>query len=135
VEGKKADIVVFDMASPAMLCAGEEDPLAAILLHASVRDIEMVIIDGEVRKSGGQLRNVMVADAVDKNDGDEMGWDEVTEEVLRSRQRVLRRAERQDFQAGLNASNLIGQLIRINFNRFSGGNRLSRGYVGSEKIV
>lgn len=53
--GKLADIVIFDGTSPGMVCAAEKDPVAAIVLHSSIRDIDMVIVDGCIRKREGKL--------------------------------------------------------------------------------
>ena len=52
--GAKADIVVWDgNNSPALL--GWNDPVAAVLLHASVGDIEHVIVDGKWKKKDFRL--------------------------------------------------------------------------------
>lgn len=51
--GAKADIVVWDGRSPSML--GWADPVAAIILHASVGDIRHVLVDGELKKRDGRL--------------------------------------------------------------------------------
>ncbi|KAH8594974.1 hypothetical protein B0O99DRAFT_513198 [Bisporella sp. PMI_857] len=51
--GAKADIVVWNGRSPAML--GWADPIAAVILHASVGDIEHVLVDGEFKKRNGKL--------------------------------------------------------------------------------
>ena len=48
VEGAKADIVVFDGTSPNML--GWADPVAAVMLHSNVGNIEHVLVDGQFRK-------------------------------------------------------------------------------------
>ncbi|KAJ5579512.1 uncharacterized protein N7459_005497 [Penicillium hispanicum] len=48
--GKLADLVIFDGSSPGMVCAFEENPVAAIVLHSSVRDIDTVIVDGHIVK-------------------------------------------------------------------------------------
>ena len=53
--GKKADIVIFDATTTSMVCAADNDPVAAIVQHASIRDIETVIIDGEMRKENNKL--------------------------------------------------------------------------------
>lgn len=45
--GKKADLVLINTLTPAMLGA-ERDPVQAIVMHASVSDVEMVLVDGEV---------------------------------------------------------------------------------------
>ncbi|KAJ7490933.1 hypothetical protein FB451DRAFT_1514119 [Mycena latifolia] len=60
--GKLADLVIFDGESPSMVCAAEHDPVAAIVLHASVRDIDTVIVDGQIRKAGGKLVPVEVVE-------------------------------------------------------------------------
>ncbi|OTB09659.1 hypothetical protein M426DRAFT_18289 [Hypoxylon sp. CI-4A] len=51
--GAKADLVVFDGRSPGML--GWLDPVAAVIMHANVGDIEHVIVDGKFRKRDGKL--------------------------------------------------------------------------------
>ncbi|EOD52256.1 putative amidohydrolase family protein [Neofusicoccum parvum UCRNP2] len=52
-EGAKADIVVFDGASPNML--GWVDPVAAIILHSHVGDVQHVMVDGNWRKRDWKL--------------------------------------------------------------------------------
>lgn len=51
--GAKADLLVWDGNSPAML--GWVDPVAAVILHASVGDLEGVLVDGKWVKKGGKL--------------------------------------------------------------------------------
>ncbi|OAR00384.1 hypothetical protein LLEC1_00997 [Akanthomyces lecanii] len=52
--GAKADIVVWDARqSPSLL--GWRDPVAAVLLHASVADVLHVLVDGQFRKRDGKL--------------------------------------------------------------------------------
>ncbi|UPK91445.1 hypothetical protein LCI18_002380 [Fusarium solani-melongenae] len=51
--GAKADLVVWDGANPALL--GWVDPVAAVMLHASVADIEHVLIDGVFVKRNHKL--------------------------------------------------------------------------------
>ncbi|KAK4170806.1 amidohydrolase family protein [Triangularia setosa] len=51
--GAKADLIIWDGTSPAML--GWVDPVAAVILHASVGDIEAVLVDGKWTKRGGKL--------------------------------------------------------------------------------
>ncbi|KAK3313976.1 amidohydrolase [Apodospora peruviana] len=51
--GAKADLVVWDGTSPALL--GWNDPVAAVILHASVADIEHVLVDGKFRKRDFKL--------------------------------------------------------------------------------
>ncbi|TDZ19395.1 5-methylthioadenosine/S-adenosylhomocysteine deaminase [Colletotrichum orbiculare MAFF 240422] len=52
-EGAKADVVVWDGESPALL--GWVDPVAAVILHASVGDVEHVIVDGKFVKKDRKL--------------------------------------------------------------------------------
>lgn len=52
-KGAKADLLVWDGRSPSML--GWADPIAAVILHASVGDIEHVIVDGNFVKREGKL--------------------------------------------------------------------------------
>lgn len=51
--GAKADLVVWNGRSPALL--GWSDPVAAVILHASVGDIDHVLVGGEFRKRDGKL--------------------------------------------------------------------------------
>ncbi|KAF9639241.1 putative amidohydrolase family protein [Lasiodiplodia theobromae] len=52
-EGAKADVVVFDGSSPNML--GWVDPVAAVILHSHVGDVQHVLVDGQWRKRDGRL--------------------------------------------------------------------------------
>ncbi|KAF8202703.1 hypothetical protein K438DRAFT_1965190 [Mycena galopus ATCC 62051] len=91
--GKLADLVVFDAESPAMVCAAEHDPVAAIVLHASVRDIDTVIVDGRIRKAGGKLVAVEVGEK-----GGSMEWNDVARELLRRRERVEEEVSKLDLE-------------------------------------
>ncbi|KAH7068878.1 amidohydrolase [Paraphoma chrysanthemicola] len=51
--GAKADIVVWDGTSPSML--GWIDPVAAVILHSNVGDVEHVIVDGKFVKRDHKL--------------------------------------------------------------------------------
>ncbi|KAI1175656.1 amidohydrolase [Nemania sp. FL0916] len=62
--GAKADLVVFDGRSPGML--GWADPVAAVILHASVGDIVHVLIDGNFAKRDGKLTYPKYDDLIDK---------------------------------------------------------------------
>ncbi|KAJ7705645.1 hypothetical protein B0H16DRAFT_701471 [Mycena metata] len=52
-EGAKADVLVFS--TDAIGLVGWSDPVAAIVLHSNVADIEDVYVDGELVKKGGKL--------------------------------------------------------------------------------
>ncbi|KAK7985700.1 5-methylthioadenosine/S-adenosylhomocysteine deaminase [Apiospora saccharicola] len=60
--GAMADLVVWEGRSPAML--GWMDPVAAVILHASVGDIAHVLINGAFRKRDGRLVNDLYYDEV-----------------------------------------------------------------------
>lgn len=68
-----------------MLVASERDPVAAVVLHSSIRDIDTVIIDGIVRKEGGILQDVMVPHDIEpaqSSSGDRLRWDDVSAHVM-----------------------------------------------------
>jgi cytosine/adenosine deaminase-related metal-dependent hydrolase len=52
-EGAKADLVVFSGNSPGLI--GWVDPVAAVILHSNVGDIQHVLVDGKFVKRDGQL--------------------------------------------------------------------------------
>jgi cytosine/adenosine deaminase-related metal-dependent hydrolase len=91
-EGKLADIVIFDGLSPGMICAAEEDPVAAIVLHSSIADIETVIVDGRIVKQRGSLVPVDLDLSLSpdfKPASTRLEWADVAKELLKSRQRVI----------------------------------------------
>ena len=53
--GAQADLAIFNCDAPNMV--GVDDPVAAIILHANVADIEHVLVGGEFRKKDGKLVN------------------------------------------------------------------------------
>jgi cytosine/adenosine deaminase-related metal-dependent hydrolase len=91
-EGKIADLVVLDALSPGMICAAEEDPVAAIILHSSVADVDSVIVDGQFRKRDGRLTGTRVdltlAPGLEIHKT-EMVWRDVAAELLGSRERII----------------------------------------------
>ena len=104
-EGMKADIVVFDGTTPAMLAAAEEDPVAAVVQHSSPRDIEMVLVDGVIRKEGGKLVDVEVEAAAKGTKGvmavgKRLTWKHVTEKILESRKALKEKADTIDMEQG-----------------------------------
>ncbi|KAJ7131410.1 hypothetical protein C8R44DRAFT_774798 [Mycena epipterygia] len=52
-EGAKADVLVFS--TDAIGLVGWSDPVAAIVLHSNVADIEDIYVDGQLVKTGGKL--------------------------------------------------------------------------------
>jgi hypothetical protein len=66
--GAKADIVVFKGDSPNMI--GWVDPVAAVILHSNVGDVEHVLVNGQFKKRDGRLVGV--------------NWEEVKANFLKS---------------------------------------------------
>ena len=96
--GKKADIVIFDATSTSMVCASDNDPVAAIVQHASVRDIETVIVDGKIKKENHKLAPVFIENVNFAELGTGTGsavieWADVVKELGESRDRLRRRWE------------------------------------------
>ena len=56
--GRKADVLVFDGLSSGILCPAQQDLVAAIVMHASARGVELLIVDGVIRKEAGMLKVV-----------------------------------------------------------------------------
>lgn len=54
-KGAKADIVVFGGDSPNMV--GWANPVAAVILHSSIGDVEHVLVNGKWEKRNGKLTN------------------------------------------------------------------------------
>jgi len=52
-EGAVADVTIFDTDAPNLL--GFRDPIAAVILHANVGDVESVIVNGKFVKRDGKL--------------------------------------------------------------------------------
>jgi cytosine/adenosine deaminase-related metal-dependent hydrolase len=89
--GKLADIVIFDGKTPGMLAAAVEDPIAAIVMHSSIRDVDMVISDGQIRKQNGKLLPVTNAS------GESIEWETIANRVLESRLKLVSRSEKIDY--------------------------------------
>lgn len=88
--GKKADLVLFDCTTPSMLAVAERDPVAAIVLHSTIRDVDTVIVDGVVRKRGGVLLDVDTSEVSLVEDGGTpvaslTRWSDIVAAVRRSR--------------------------------------------------
>ncbi|KAJ9144233.1 Amidohydrolase family protein [Pleurostoma richardsiae] len=120
-EGFKADLVVFGTQSPGMLVAAVESPVAAVVLHSNERDVEMVIVDGVVRKQEGHLIDVVTAPPVGGGptglgveEGERITWDDVAGEVLSSRERLKQKMLGIDWDAAEEVT-----LDRFHYNRKS----------------
>ena len=102
--GMRADVIIYGTDSPAMLAAAEENPVAAVVLHSSERDIETVIVDGVIRKEGGSLVDIEVSDPVDGGKplqlgGTQFSWREIAEKVRGTRKALKDRMEGIDMKA------------------------------------
>jgi len=105
--GAKADIVVWDGNSPALL--GWVDPVAAVILHASVGDIRHVLVDGKFRKRDGKIV------------GDE--YAQVQERFLKSARRVqqvFRDAPPVDFGDSFQGISPYGKTVTVDTQRGDG---------------
>lgn len=71
--------------STSMVCASHNDPVAAIVQHASVRDIETVIVDGDIKKENHKLVPVFLQICCSDRVAD------VVKELGASRDRLRRR--------------------------------------------
>lgn len=89
--GKHADLVIFDGNSPGMICASEQDPVAAIVLHSSVRDIDTVIVDGRIRKQDGKLLPADINPSFPEVTipPQKAEWSQVARELVSSRRRIV----------------------------------------------
>ncbi|KAF4301707.1 Metallo-dependent hydrolase [Botryosphaeria dothidea] len=99
-EGARADVVVWEGRSPAMVCAAQQDPVAAVVLHSSPQDVDAVVVDGMVRKRDGKLVEIRVEeDARGIVGRGTVGWGDVARELVRSREELQKRMEGIDFEA------------------------------------
>lgn len=101
--GAKADLIIFNTKSPSMLAVAQEDPISAIVLHSSERDVETVIVDGIVRKEEGTLLPVSIADVPAPLPRSilartQIKWIDVMNGVLDSRERIKDKAQGMDFK-------------------------------------
>ncbi|KAK7725770.1 hypothetical protein SLS63_007925 [Diaporthe eres] len=86
-EGKLADLVIFDAAgSLGMSCVSESDPLAAVVRHSDVGDVEGVIVDGVWRKKNGRICPVSV-----EGTGRALEWTDIREKLLQSQADIQQR--------------------------------------------
>ncbi|KAK3636499.1 hypothetical protein LTR56_014125 [Elasticomyces elasticus] len=74
--GKRADLLITRCDAPRMTPV--HDPIGALVLYANASDIDTVIINGEIVKSGGKLTNI--------------DWPKVRAELLASVDSIMKRA-------------------------------------------
>jgi len=122
--GMKADLCIFDALGPSMVGAAQEDPVAAIVLHSTPRDIETVIIDGIIRKRDGKLVKFETVGSLRGKNGEEenfdggtngslISWKEIAEEVLKSRTQLNEKLAKIDVKA---AEEGIMNMLKVNRN-------------------
>jgi hypothetical protein len=107
--GRKADLVVFDAESPSMAMAAEHDPLVAVVRHASVADIDTVIVGGKVSKQDGKLCSVFLNQDCNDWQGSEnvraaategyLSWKQVLSQLRRSRKDIQQRISKCNIEA------------------------------------
>ena len=93
--GKYADLVVWDGLSPSMIAAAEHDPVVAIVIHSTVRDIDAVIINGVFRKKDSKLLPVSVKDTSGSKSSHE--WKDIAVKLLKSREKIQEKASKLDY--------------------------------------
>ncbi|KAJ5459684.1 uncharacterized protein N7458_001236 [Penicillium daleae] len=96
--GKLADLIIFDGTSPGIICASEQDPVAAVVLHSSVRDIDTVIVDGVIRKQNGKLLPIVINPSLPgvTIPRQTVGWSQVARELISSRQNINKALKESD---------------------------------------
>lgn len=99
--GALADILVWDALSPSMVCGAQHDPVSTIVLNSSPQDIEMVIVDGVVRKEGSKLKSVDVKAGREMWSGvekDVLEWRDVSRELVKRREVLQEKIEGIDME-------------------------------------
>ncbi|KAK6503749.1 hypothetical protein TWF481_008753 [Arthrobotrys musiformis] len=107
--GKAADFVIFNTETPAMVCAAKRAPIAAIVLHSSIRDIDIVIVDGVVKKAGSKLLPVET-----QNNG-VWSWREIVAKLDESYEAIEGKAKKINYQVGKQSIAAAFQLDWDNF--------------------
>lgn len=99
--GKLADLVVFDGSTTSMTCAAEHDPLVALVRHAGIREVNTVIVGGQILKEDGVLREVDVAggsetftvNGLNASQESRMSWKQISRKLVKSREELQKRIE------------------------------------------
>ncbi|KAG9501896.1 hypothetical protein J7337_007597 [Fusarium musae] len=90
--GQLAAARAIKMSDQIVICAAEEDPIAAIILHSAASDIDAVIVDGQFRKRNRQLATTKLDLELMpnmKHEKSDVQWCDVATELLKSRQSIL----------------------------------------------
>ncbi|KAF3049561.1 hypothetical protein E8E11_005672 [Didymella keratinophila] len=114
-EGFKADLVIFDALSPAMVAAAQHEPVASIILHSTPADIDTVIVNGIIRKKDGKLLPVSVDGVARRVAGKTvLDWTTIARKVVSSRARMQEEIDKIDFSE---ASNALHKLFHVDESR------------------
>ncbi|TKA48806.1 hypothetical protein B0A49_12089 [Cryomyces minteri] len=81
-----------------MVGAAQQDPVAAVVLHSSPADIDMLIVDGVIRKDNGELRSVEIAadDAKWAGNRSSLKWADVAKEIIMRRKVIAEKLAKID---------------------------------------
>ena len=98
--GMRADLVVWEGLSSGMVGCLEEDPVAGIVLHSSVRDVDTVIVDGIIRKRDGKLVPVTTGGkwGDGKKESERMEWRDIARKVVQTRDRIQEKVKGIDYE-------------------------------------
>lgn len=114
-EGFKTDLVIFDALSPSMVAAAQHDPVAGIILHSTLADIDTVIVDGILRKKDVKLLPVSVDEAAQQVTGETtLDWKPVARKVVSSRAKMQEELDKIDFAE---ASAALHKLFHVDESR------------------
>lgn len=86
--GMLADLVVYDGTTPALYGAAQRNPVTAIVMLSSPNDVDLVMVDGVIRKEKGLLKDVQTApgDAkyLDGAGGEDqhLTWNEIAAQLI-----------------------------------------------------
>jgi hypothetical protein len=83
-----------------MVCAAEQDPVAAVVRHSSLRDIEPLMISGPARKEAGRLLPIKAESRIALGGAKEPGWNDVAKNLVISRERVQAKISKLDMGVG-----------------------------------
>ncbi|KIV88062.1 hypothetical protein PV10_08992 [Exophiala mesophila] len=100
--GKKADIIILDSLAPHMIAGAQHDPVTAIVMHSTPRDITITMVDGVIRKRDSVLLPTQATqDAHHYAEGlpSEVSWMEVAKQLLQTRETIQARIEKTDLEA------------------------------------
>lgn len=100
--GKKADIIVLDALSPSMICGAQHEPITAIVMHSTPGDIEMVLVDGVLRKADGKVTPVQLDPVSARCAGVDAGtisWAEVGRNLLKTQVSIEAKVRKLDLES------------------------------------